>query len=86
MGSHLSREQVDDLEAVLHNPDGHQLLAVVASVHHQRVVQALDDGALGIAETLGGVAAGAVRHVLGKLLLHGDVVLKERTHVNKKAL
>ena len=30
-----------------------------------------------LAETLGGVAAGAVRHVLGKLLLDGNVVLEE---------
>jgi hypothetical protein len=35
--SYLSREQVDDLEAVVDDPHGHQLLAVVAAVHHQRV-------------------------------------------------
>jgi len=33
----LSGKQVDDLEAVLDDPDSHQLLAVVAAVHHQRV-------------------------------------------------
>ena len=31
----LSGQQVDDLEAVLDNPDSQQLLAVVPSVHHQ---------------------------------------------------
>ena len=48
---------MDDLKAVLDNPDGHQLLAVVASVHHEGVDQPLDDGALGFAETLGSVTS-----------------------------
>ena len=30
-----------------------------------------------LAESLGGVASGRVRQVLGVLVLHGDVVLKE---------
>ena len=34
---YLAGEQVDDLKAVLDDPDGHQLLAVVTSVHHQGV-------------------------------------------------
>ena len=46
---------MDDLEAVLDDPDGQQLLAVVPAVHHQAVHQALHDGALGLAEPLGGV-------------------------------
>ena len=51
----LPGQQVDDLEAVLDDPDGQQLLAVVPAVHHQAVDQALHDGALGLAEPLGGV-------------------------------
>ena len=39
---------MDDLEAVLDDPHGHQLLAVVAAVHHQRVHQALDDRAVSL--------------------------------------
>ena len=39
---------MDDLEAVLDDPHGHELLAVVATVHHQRVHQALDDRAVGL--------------------------------------
>ena len=50
----LSGQQVDDLEAVLDDPDSQQLLAVVPAVHHQAVDQALHDGALGLAEPLGG--------------------------------
>ncbi len=54
-----------DLKSVVHDAHGHQLLAVVAPVHHQRVGQALDDGALGLAEALHGVAAGGVGDVDG---------------------
>jgi len=48
---------------VCDDSDSHELLAVVASVHHQRVSQAFDDGALGFAEALDGVAACGVRYV-----------------------
>ena len=51
----LPGQQVDDLEAVLDDPNGQQLLAVVPAVHHQAVHQALHDGALGLAEPLSGV-------------------------------
>ena len=53
-------EKTNDLKSVIDDPDGHQLLAVVAPVHHQGVCQALDDGALGFAEAFHGVAAGGV--------------------------
>ena len=49
-----------------HNADSLELLAVVTAVHHERVGQTLDDGALGLAETLGGVAASRVREVDGR--------------------
>ena len=54
-------EQVDDLQGVLDDADGHDLLAVVAAVHHEGVGEALDDGALRLAEPLLGVAARGVR-------------------------
>ena len=66
---------MDDLEGVLDDAHRHQLLAVVAAVHHQGVGQSLHDRALRLAEPLGGVAAGAVRHVARVALLHRDVVL-----------
>ena len=50
---------------MVHDAHGHQLLAVVAPVHHQAVGQALDDGALGFAEALHGVAARGVGDVDG---------------------
>lgn len=43
--------------------DSHELLSVVAAVHHEGVGQALDDGALSLAETLGGIATSGVRKV-----------------------
>ena len=52
----LTSQQVDDLEAVLHDPHSQQLLAVVPPVHHQAVHQTLHDGALGLAESLGSVS------------------------------
>ena len=59
-----------DLESVGHNADGLELLAVVAAVHHERVGETLDDGALGLAETLGGIAASSVRKVDGRTNLN----------------
>ena len=57
------RGKTNDLESVGNNADSHQLLAVVAAVHHQGVGQALNDGAVSLAEALDGEAAGGVRDV-----------------------
>jgi len=61
-----------DLESVGNDADGHELLAVVAAVHHERVGEALNDGAVGLAEALGGIATGGVRDIDG--VAEGDVV------------
>lgn len=61
-----------DFKSVGHDAHGHELLAVVAAVHHEGVGEALDDGALGLAEPLDGVAAGGVGDVDGSADL--DVV------------
>lgn len=53
-------EKVDDFKSLLDNANSHKLLTVVAAVHHKRVGETLDDGALSLAETLGGVSAGRV--------------------------
>ena len=45
------------------DPDGHELLSVVATVHHERVGEALDDRTLCFSEPLDGVAAGRVGDV-----------------------
>ncbi len=54
-----------DFESVGNNANCHQLLSVVASIHHERVGQTLDDGALGFPEPLDGISAGGVRDVDG---------------------
>lgn len=72
---YLSRQQVDDLKSVFNYADSHQLFAVVAAVHHHGVGQTLHNGALGLAETLGGVTSSRVRQVLGVFLFHGNVIL-----------
>jgi len=64
---------MDDFKAVLHNPDGHQLLAVVASVHHQGVDQTFDNWALSLAEPFGGVTTRAMGKELGEFLLDSNL-------------
>ena len=48
------------------NPDSHELLAVIASVHHQRICEALDDRALRLSETFAGISTGRMRYVDGR--------------------
>lgn len=78
LGPYLASEQMNDLKSVLDDAHGHQLLAVVAAVHHHGVGEALHDGALRLAEALGCVAPRAVGQVLGVLLLHCDVILGQQ--------
>ena len=54
-----------NLESVCDNADSHELLAVVATVHHERVGETLDDRALGLAEALDGISSSGVRDVNG---------------------
>ena len=68
---------MDNFEAVLNDPDGHQFLAVVAAVHHERVDQSLNNWALSLAESLGSITARAVGQELGELLLASNVILKK---------
>jgi len=65
-------EEVDDLESVGDNADGHELLAVVAAVHHERVDKALNNGGLSLLESLVLVSASSVGSVDG--ISEGDVV------------
>ena len=69
-------EQVDDIESVLDDANGHDLLAVVAPKHHEGAGEALDDRALGLLEALLLEAASAVGHELSELGLDGDVILE----------
>ena len=51
---------VISLESMGNNSDSHELLSVVAAVHHERVGETLNDGALGLPEPLDGISAGGV--------------------------
>lgn len=58
-----TRSLTYNLESVGDNADGHELLSVVAAVHHQGVGETLNDWALGLAETLGSITSSGVRDV-----------------------
>lgn len=76
--SYLSCEQMNDLEGVFNDPNGHQFLCIVTTVHHEWVCEPLYDRTLSLAESLGGVSTGRVRQILSILLLHGNVVLLKK--------
>ncbi len=45
-----------DFKSVCNNSDSHELLAVVAAIHHKGVGKALNDRTLCLAESLDGIA------------------------------
>ena len=53
-------QEVDDFHGVLDDPRRHQLLSVVSPVHHERVREPLDDGALSLPESLHRVSSSCV--------------------------
>lgn len=65
MDGRIGRSGTYDLESVSDNANSEELLSVVAAVHHEGVGETLDDGALSLAETLGGIATGRVGEVDG---------------------
>lgn len=52
-----------DFESVSNDAHSHELLSVVAAVHHERVGETLNDGALCLAEALHSVSASRVGDV-----------------------
>merc|ERR1712225_215264 len=70
----LAGGEGDDVTGVLHDAHSKDLLAVVAAVHHERVGDTLDDGALGLLEALLVPAAGRVGQEARTLGLARDVV------------
>ena len=52
-----------NLKGVGDDADRHELLSIVAAVHHERVGKALNDGAIGLSEPLGSITASRVGYV-----------------------
>ena len=68
---------MDDFHSVLDDSDRHQLLSVVSSVHHERVSEPLNDGALSLPESLHRVSSGGVGNKGGVFsCLNSNVVNK----------
>ncbi len=70
----LTGQEMDDLEGLLDDADGLELLAVVSALSHHGVGESLDDGAGDLLELLSLVFASSVRQpYLGLGRLHVDV-------------
>ena len=68
---------MDDLHSMLDNADGHELFAIVTTVHHERIGQPLDNRTLGFAESLHRVSSCRVGNICGVLSRgNSDVVGK----------
>ena len=55
---------------------GHELLAVVPAMHHERVGEPLNNGTLGLPETLHSIPTSCVWQVNGALVFDCDVILQ----------
>ena len=73
--AYLAGQEMNDFKGVLDDAHSHELLAVVAAVHHERVAETLHNRAQGLAETLDLVAAGSVWYILGSLTFEWYVIL-----------
>lgn len=52
-----------DLEGMGNDPDGHELLAIVSTIHHEGICETFDDRALCFSKPFDGVTASGVRDV-----------------------
>merc|ERR1712107_495408 len=72
----LVGQEVDDLKAVLDDPDSHELLTGVATVHHHRVRHPLHSGARRLPEPLHLPPPSSVGEELSMLGLDRNVIHK----------
>ena len=59
------QQSTHNLKGVGYDSHGHELLAVISAVHHERIGEALDDGTLGLSKAFDSEAAGRVGDVAG---------------------
>ena len=69
-------KEAHNFECMGDDADSHELLAVVTTIHHEGVREALDDRAIGFTEALNGITTGGVRDVDWRAYL--DVVTVEK--------
>lgn len=65
---------MDDFEAVLDDAHCHDLLSIVATVHHEGADETFDNGALSLSKALRIVATGGMWKIHGAALFYCDVV------------
>lgn len=73
----IERGKMYDFKRVGDDADGHQLFAVIATVHHEGVCESFDNWALGFAEALDGISACGVGDVDGRADLDVIAVFDE---------
>ena len=67
---------------MLHNTNSHDLLAIVAAVHHQRVCQPLNNWALSLAEPLSRIPSSSVGKIYGVLCMTDGKVISQRNVID----
>jgi len=82
------RRLIISIYSMLHNPDCHQLLAIVASEHHQCVHQPFHNGALSLPEPLCRVPSGRKRYISSMLgCITPNIILQTcQIKIQKKAI
>lgn len=85
---YLAGKQVNNFERVLNDSNGHKLLAVVATVHHERTGETLDDGTQRLVKSFDLITASRVRYVLGCLAFDWYVILFNSNNyiINNKSM
>ena len=76
--AYLASEQVNNFKRVLDNTNSHQLLAVVATVHHERADETLDNWAQGLTEAFDLVATSSVWQIFSCFTFNWYIILEEK--------
>jgi len=75
-------QQMNNFHSMLDNPHGHEFLAIVSTVHHERVGKPLNNGALGLPEPLHRVPTSGVRNIGGMPGCHHSNVIGQRNVID----
>lgn len=78
----LVSKQMNDLHSVLDDPNSHKLLAIVSTVHHERVGEPLNNGTLSFPEPLHRVSSSSVRNIRCMLGCRHSNIISQRNVSN----